>query len=56
MGPDETDVVDPTLQVRGVQNVRVVDASVFPIMISGNLNAPVTALAWRAADLIVDHT
>lgn len=53
MGPDKADVVDPTLRVRGVQDLRVVDASVFPTMISGNLNGPVTALAWRAADLIL---
>jgi choline dehydrogenase len=53
MGPDQTDVVDPTLRVRGVRDLRVIDASVFPVMISGNLNGPVTALAWRAADLIM---
>jgi choline dehydrogenase-like flavoprotein len=53
MGPDDGDVVDPRLRVRGVANLRVVDASVLPIMVSGNLNGPVTALAWRAADLIL---
>ena len=47
MGPDDDDVVDPRLRVRGVANLRVVDASVLPIMISGNLNGPVSALAWR---------
>jgi choline dehydrogenase len=52
MGPDDDDVVDPQLRVRGVQDLRVVDASVLPIMVSGNLNGPVSALAWRAADLI----
>ncbi|MDQ7905371.1 GMC family oxidoreductase N-terminal domain-containing protein [Phytohabitans sp. ZYX-F-186] len=52
MGPNDDDVVDPRLRVRGVTNLRVVDASVLPIMISGNLNGPVSALAWRAADLI----
>ena len=55
MGPnDDDDVVDPRLRVRGVTNLRVVDASVLPIMVSGNLNGPVSALAWRAADFIVD--
>ena len=54
MGPNDDDVVDPRLRVRGVTNLRVVDASVLPIMVSGNLNGPVSALAWRAADLIVD--
>jgi choline dehydrogenase len=55
MGPDDDDVVDPRLRVRGVPNLRVVDASVLPIMVSGNLNGPVTALAWRAADFIADR-
>jgi choline dehydrogenase len=54
MGPNDDDVVDPRLRVRGVANLRVVDASVLPIMVSGNLNGPVTALAWRAADLILE--
>ncbi len=53
MGPADDDVVDSRLNVRGVQNLRVVDASVLPVMVSGNLNGPVTALAWRAADLIL---
>jgi choline dehydrogenase-like flavoprotein len=52
MGPNPDDVVDPRLRVRGVPNLRVVDASVLPTMVSGNLNGPVTALAWRAADFI----
>ncbi len=54
MGPDEDDVVDPRLRVRGVESLRVVDASVLPIMVSGNLAGPVSALAWRAADFIVE--
>jgi choline dehydrogenase-like flavoprotein len=53
MGPNDEDVVDPRLRVRGVTNLRVVDASVLPIMVSGNLNGPVSALAWRAADFIL---
>jgi choline dehydrogenase len=54
MGPSADDVVDARLRVRGVTNLRVVDASVLPIMVSGNLNGPVTALAWRAADVILE--
>lgn len=54
MGPREDDVVDERLRVRGVGSLRVVDASVLPVMVSGNLNGPVTALAWRAADLILE--
>ncbi|TCC24728.1 GMC family oxidoreductase [Kribbella speibonae] len=53
MGPNDDDVVDPELRVRGVTGLRVVDASVLPTMVSGNLNGPVTAVAWRAADLIL---
>ncbi|QIZ37837.1 GMC family oxidoreductase [Saccharopolyspora sp. ASAGF58] len=45
MGADEDDVVDSRLRVRGVTNLRVVDASVLPIMVSGNPTGPVTALA-----------
>jgi choline dehydrogenase len=56
MGPNDDDVVDSRLRVRGVTNLRVVDASVLPIMVSGNLNGPVSALAWRAADFITDST
>ena len=52
MGPDDDFVVDPQLRVRGVTGLRVVDASVLPVIVSGYLNAPVMALAWRAADLI----
>jgi choline dehydrogenase len=54
MGPGEDDVVDARLRVRGVDGLRVVDASVLPVMVSGNLNAPTMAVAWRAADLIIN--
>ncbi|MBW4722344.1 GMC family oxidoreductase [Saccharothrix obliqua] len=52
MGPRDDDVVDSRLRVRGLAGLRVVDASVLPTMLSGNPTGPVTALAWRAADLI----
>jgi choline dehydrogenase len=55
MGPDDTDVVDSRLRVRGVTGLRVADASVFPVMVAGNLNAPVIAMAWHAADLIMER-
>ncbi|NGO42196.1 GMC family oxidoreductase [Streptomyces ureilyticus] len=52
MGPAEDDAVDARLRVRGVDGLRVVDCSVMPTMVSGNLNGPIMAMAWHAADLI----
>jgi choline dehydrogenase len=53
MGPGDGDVVDSRLRVRGVDGLRVVDGSVLPIMLAGNLNGPIMAMAWRAADFIL---
>ena len=53
MGPNDDDVVDPTLRVRGVDKLRVMDCSVMPTMVSGNLNGPAMAMAWHAADLVL---
>jgi choline dehydrogenase-like flavoprotein len=52
MGPSDEDPLDQQLRVRGVDGLRVVDGSVFPVMPAGNPNAPVTAIAWHAADVI----
>jgi choline dehydrogenase len=49
---DRTAVVDERLRVLGVKGLRVVDCSVLPIMVAGNTNGPVMAIASRAADLI----
>lgn len=53
MGPDDDDVVDSHLRVRGVDGLRVVDCSVMPTIVAGNLNGPIMAMAWRAADFIL---
>ncbi|HEY2528881.1 MAG TPA: GMC family oxidoreductase N-terminal domain-containing protein [Xanthobacteraceae bacterium] len=54
MGPntDLTAVVDDKLRVRGVNSLRIVDASVFPDLVGGNINASTIMIAERAADLI----
>jgi len=52
MGREEDNVVDERLRVRGIENLRVVDLSIFPTLISGATNIPVMAMAWRAAELI----
>ncbi len=52
MGNDDGAVVDTELRVRGVESLRVVDASVMPTVTRGNTNAPTIAIAERAADLI----
>jgi len=55
MGVDKMAVVDENLKIHGLQNIRVVDASVMPEIPSGNLNAPTLMIAEKASDLILNN-
>jgi choline dehydrogenase len=54
MGVDDMAVVDENLKVKGIQNLRVVDASIIPEIPSANLNAPTLMIAEKASDIIIN--
>jgi len=53
MGVNADDVTDPQLRVRGAEGLRVADASILPVQVSGNTGAPAMLVGYRAADLIL---
>ena len=53
MGIDKMSVVDEETKVHGIQNLRIIDSSIMPDIVSGNLNAATVMIAEKASDLIL---
>jgi choline dehydrogenase-like flavoprotein len=54
MGQDAISVVDETLRIKGLQRIRIADASIMPLITGGNTNIPTMVIAYKATDMMLE--